>query len=350
MFYTDPKIEKVHLVVLYRNFKAISTKYSHIGLGVNGIHTNKVLRKQSIRADVHGVKDYPDIKGILDKNITCTHCLVEAMWISTSNMQQLLRDYPHIHFIVRNHSQIGFLQVEPGALKLINEYMELQDCEANFSYSSNNKRYCEFFEQVHNSPCLYLPNLYDLDRTTPNQHKSHDHKLLRISCFGALRLLKNHTTAAAAAQMIAKHKNCDLEFYLSVNREEHGKSVLESIKHMFSKLKYAKLIENSWESWSDFRRTVANMDLCLQPSFTETFNITSADACADHVPVVGTNSIEWLPDRWQADMDDAADIAEVGMNLLSNPRSGQIGFDALKQYCDTAKQIWLNYLSSNPVT
>ena len=37
------------------------------------------------------------------------------------------------------------------------------------------------------------------------------------------------------------------------------------------------------------------------------------------VPVVGTHAIDWLPRRWQADSDDAGDIARVAEYLIKSP-------------------------------
>jgi hypothetical protein len=117
---------------------------------------------------------------------------------------------------------------------------------------------------------------------------------------------------------------------------------------MFARVPWATLVESPWEPWASFRRTVAAMDLCMQTSFTETFNLATADATAEGVPVVVSSAIEWAPSHWMASVDDAADCARVGMALLSDPQSAEEGLKALKSYVERGTAIWLKYLSSNP--
>lgn len=142
---------------------------------------------------------------------------------------------------------------------------------------------------------------------------THTSRTLRIGSFGALRLLKNHTTAAAAALMLARKRGCDLEFSVSVESDTMGgAAVLDALRKMFADLKWAKLVERPWEDWATFRQTVSGMDLCLQVSMTETFNITMADAVAEGVPCVVSPSIEWAPDYWKADTDRLEDVVRIG--------------------------------------
>jgi hypothetical protein len=120
------------------------------------------------------------------------------------------------------------------------------------------------------------------------------------------------------------------------------------MKAMFDRLSWAKLIESPWAEWSQFRATVAHMDLCMQVSFTETFNIVTADAVAEGVPSVVSSAIEWTPERWHADVDNAADIARVGSALLWDTHAAEEGLHALERYLKCGLKHWLEYLDSNP--
>lgn len=366
MFYLDHKQEKVHLVVFYRNFqlKTVSggtigsQPHSHRGLGVNGLHTIKVLRKQKIRCELYGVWNPGDITSNLEKlGSSITHVMIEAPWVSTKEMELILFKFPHIHFIVRSHSQIGFLQVEAGAVQLIREYMLLQDSSLNFTLAANNERFCEFIETVYKGRCLYLPNLFDIeksDSSKPHLINSFHSKIhtpgsvLKVSSFGAIRLLKNHSTAAAAALMIARTRNSPLEFYMNVNREEHGNGVLQAIKNLFTDLSWAKLVEVPWQEWSSFKNTVSNMDLALQVSCTETFNLVIADSVSAFIPSIVSNAIEWMPKHFQADIDDAADICRVGTNALNSIKAGFECHQALEKQIKKSIETWMTYLNSSP--
>lgn len=351
MHYLNPNRKSAHVVLFYRNFMSMPGGYCHVGLGNNGIHTVRVLRKHGIRADLYGVREPADIRKILTEIGPATHVVIEAFWVSLPELQSLMAEFPNSHFIVRSHSQISFLQVEAGAIKNLRDLVTYQEGALNLTVAANNRKMCDFVEKTYLGRCLYLPNLYDLDRVHRRMPMvGHHHRTLRIGSFGALRLLKNHTAAAAAALLIAERKRCDLEFWISVNRKENNGSdgILQSLRNMFQGLPWAKLHEHPWEMWPDFRRSVAHMDLTIQASFTETFNITAADSVAEGVPCVTGPAIEWVPSSWQADVDTANDIARVGMALLADPLAAEEGLESLKHYSHTGAERWLRYLDENP--
>jgi hypothetical protein len=49
---------------------------------------------------------------------------------------------------------------------------------------------------------------------------------------------------------------------------------------MYLNVPRAKVVERNWQSWPQFLATVGSMDLLLQPSYTEGFNMASADGIA----------------------------------------------------------------------
>lgn len=366
MHYTAPDKKRAHVVLFYRDFKDYAcTDYGdygydgeentgtgykcHRGLGINALMTAKVLRKNGIRCDLVPAGNVADVRVALDKYAP-THAIIQALWVDGDDQASLCVDFPHVHFIVRVHSQIGFLQVEPKAIKILRDLMFLQEIQLNLTVSSNTHRLRDYLTGVYKSPVLYLPNLYDLDRVNRKRDESFDHRVLRIGSFGAHRLLKNHTTAAAAAMLMAQRHGSDLEFYVNAGREENIKngSIMGALGNMFDRVPWAKLIPAPWSEWSQFRQTVAYMDLCMQVSFTETFNIVTADAVAEGVPSVVSSAIEWTPSSWHADVDNAADIARVGSYLLWDKHGADEGLKHLQRYCMDGIGTWLNYLGSNP--
>ena len=135
---------------------------------------------------------------------------------------------------------------------------------------------------------------------------------------------------------------------MSVNREEHGKGVLQAIRNLLANVPGVRLVEAPWQDWGMFRHQVAGMDLCLQLSATETFNLTTADAAAAGVPSVVGSSITWVPPSWHAEIDSPEHAARVGSGLLGDPKSGQDGRDALAHYLRESIAIWLRYLGESP--
>jgi glycosyltransferase involved in cell wall biosynthesis len=336
-----------HVLIVYRNFLArAENASSHIGLGVNAMHTARVLRKAGVLTDVAGVWTPEQLSTLLDGRPEITHVIIEAPWIPTAKMEAIAWRFPRVRFVLRCHSQIGFLQVEAGAVKLFLEAAKLQDGSLNFTVSGNSGRFCDFVEKTYHYDCLLLPNLYDTDRKNRRPPGFRNTNKVRIGSFGAIRLLKNHATAAAAALIIARKKRLDLEFHLSVNREEHGKGVLQMIRNMFTGLNWATLVEVPWKPWPDFRNYIGTMDLCMQLSHTETFNIVSADAASEGVPSVVSEAIDWAPRDWVAAVDNAIDAAKVGEYLLCDSEQAAEGLRTLEAYQAAGKAAWLEFLAT----
>lgn len=338
-----------HVLLIYRRVVRPSDSGSAIGLGVNAIHTVRVLRRAGVEVDAAPAAEPPDVRNALAARPGITHCVLEAPWVGRAAMNELLRAFPQVHFIVRSHSQIGFLQVEPGAIQLLRELLVLQENFLNLSVSANSVSLKRFFESAYGGHTLYLPNLYDLERVQRKPGRTHVGGTLRVGSFGALRLLKNHTSAAAAALMLARKRGCALEFNVSVENDTMGGgAVLDALRKMFFGLPWARLVEVPWQDWASFRRTVATMDLCMQVSMTETFNITTADATAEGVPSVVSPTIEWAPDYWKADPDRIEDIVRVGGALLASDEAASDGLAALRSFMDDATGRWLEYLGGPP--
>lgn len=331
------------IVLAYKNFAA-HRNISHIGLGVSAINTVKVLRRRGIRAEVWPILHARDLKQRLSAECA-SHVVIAAPWIPSSDLQDLLVANPEVKFAVNCHSNVGFLQADPNGVKLVREAMEIEAGSHNFHLAGNSQKFCKWIRHSFGSPCTYLPNLYYLE----NVH--HPHRplfctgTLRIGAFGATRPLKNFMSAAGAALELSRTLKADLELWLSAGRIEGGDAVLRSAKAMLDGLPHVKLIQNGWQSWPKFRQTVAHMHLLLQPSYTESFNMVTADGVAEGVPSVVSEAIDWAPKHWKAETDDVLDIARVGRNLLSDPHAVRDGFIALTEHNEHGLQAWNAFLA-----
>ena len=139
-----------------------------------------------------------------------------------------------------------------------------------------------------------------------------------------------------------------MEYWLNVNREENAgsKGILTAILNLYAGLPWAKVVQSPWQDWAAFRKTMNKMDLYLQPSFTETFNITVADAIVEGVPAVVSDAIDWAPKGWRAEADSVEDIARVGVEHLESPKTVETGFAALKQHVEHGYQTWWRWLKT----
>lgn len=352
------ELSNVWLKIFYRNFLS-SQSLCHVGLGVSAGMVQRVLKQYlGIIVDVNPVwnTDLSDIDTILSaqqnaytqKNaaIPITHVVIEAPYANPQALTGLLKKYPRIEFTIRVHSQPGFLQVEAGAVSLIRQYIYIQEQNPNFQLSVNNVRCGTFIQQSYRTPALYLPNLYWHHRVARKPYKLPT-KLIRIGSFGALRLLKNHSTAAAAAMILARQHGYDLEFYLSVNREEQGKGVLQAIRNFMNNVPGVTLVEIPWAQWSEFRHWIANLDIHFQVSMSETFNITTADAISEGVPSVVSDAIEWTPNDFWCEIDDPYKIANVANTIIHDPTAPARGLQHLEDYVSVGIDTWKNWFIGN---
>ena len=98
-------------------------------------------------------------------------------------------------------------------------------------------------------------------------------------------------------------------------------------------------------SLGQFRAVVARMHLMLQPSYTESFNMVTADGIAEGVPSVVSTAIDWVPRDWQVCADNVLGIAKTAKRLLRNPAAGADGYRALRTYVADGMKSWQAYLT-----
>jgi hypothetical protein len=222
--------------------------------------------------------------------------------------------------------------------------LDLEQGGLNFKAAGNSNRFCRWIHSAFERPCTWLPNLYFLESRIPKLRRPWNGSTLRIGAYGAVRPLKNHLSAAAAALQLKHELHVALEFHISVGRVEGGSTVVRSIRAMMNDLPGVTLIEDEWWQWPRFRQVVRHMDLIMQPSFTETFNMVTADAASEGIPAVVSDAIDWAPADWKAEVDDAVDIAKTAKYLLHHQHAGAEGFAALHKHNDDGLRAWHAYL------
>jgi hypothetical protein len=319
------------LILAYKNFAA-NRNISHIGLGVSALNSAKVLRRHGIKADVWPIVSASELRARLRES-PAEQVIVSAPWIPSIELLKLGADFPETNFAVNCHSNVGFLQADRNGVKLMREMLDLEMGSHNIRVAGNSLRFCRWIQFAFGARCAYLPNLYFLDGPRNWLQKPFSGGALRIGVFGATRPLKNLMSAAGAALEISRAMRSPLELWLSAGRAEGGgESILGAVKEMLHGLPHVSLKLNGWQSWPSFRQTVAHMHLLLQPSYTESFNMVTADGVAEGIPSVVSDAIDWAPDDWKANVDDVLDISRVGRRLLCDPHAAMDGLRALESY------------------
>jgi hypothetical protein len=336
----------IHLALVFKDFAAWC-RSSCVGLNVAGFATAKVLRDAGIDVHVFPVRHNVDIVTAIDHyNEThheqITHCVISAPWLSVYDLEALVKNFTGTKFAILSHSNVGFLQADPEGVRLLRAYHELSKNYSNLHVGGNCNRFTDWMMGSYGGEIVHLPNLYPVGKC---KVKTHTGVPIRIGAFGALRPYKNFMTAAGAATVIQRRLGLPVEFHMSGGGEEIGNCISNAINQVFENTGVT-LIKHDWQYWDDFVELVGRMDLLLQPSFTESFNMVTADGIHAGVPSVVGPAISWAPDDWKADPDNALDIASVGLGLLKNPNSNVRGFKALRRHNARAIEQWLAFLGT----
>lgn len=239
-----------------------------------------------------------------------THVFIEALWVVPSKFDVLLPLYPQVKWYIRTHSNTPFLSNEGMAIEWINGYKKIKEKYNNFNVAPNSLKLINELKLSMDLNCDYTPNIYKplnyVCQDNNHHPKVNKHKgIINIGCFGAIRPMKNQLLQAMAAIAFANEIGKTLHFHMNFARfEQYGEPIYRNIKHLFSNQKKHKLIEHPWEPHEQFFKLIRSLDLGLQVSFTETFNIVAADFVINNIPLVGSSEIEWLSYLYKAHPTD----------------------------------------------
>ena len=224
-----------------------------------------------------------------------THVIIEAIWVVPEKFEILQKLHPKVKWIIRNHSDIPFLATEGCAIDWMFRYLEYKNVIVSSNLRSTNDDFKRMLPEPERS--VYLPNYYFPENPLPTRNYDRgSHKYVHIACFGAIRTLKNQLIQAVAALQFAKEINKKLVFHINGGRVENdGNPVLKNIRSLFSHSKdRATLVEHPWLPHKEFLELCLSMDIGMQVSFSETFNIVTADMVSVGTPVVCSSEIGWV--------------------------------------------------------
>jgi len=239
--------------------------------------------------------------------------IIEAYWVVPEKFEVLTRLHPKVKWIIRNHSEMPFAAQEGIIMDWSLRYLLYPNVyvSCNSSRSANDMGILLEAAYPHKGKkVVYLPNMYYSKHQKVSPSKP-ENECLDIACFGAIRPLKNHLIQAVAAIEFAKLKHKKLRFHINGNRIEGGQvsnNILKNLRLLFAKLPDCELVEHPWYSHEDFLEVLKTMDLGLQVSFSETFNIISADMVHVGLPIVTSKECLWAPHIVFTDPTDTTKI------------------------------------------
>lgn len=275
--------------------------------------------------------------------------ILEAIWCPPYKLQELSELHPKVKWIVRVHSKTPFLANEGIALEWLNQYNKIKNTLISFNSLETNRDYLKLGYKA-----IYLPNIYfvnkfplsfikvDIEFKKNIKHNvpyAQRKNILHVGCFGAIRPMKNHLNQAIAAIEYADKVNRPLFFHINMGRlEQKGEQVLKNLRALFANSKKHHLIEWGWLSHHEFNYLITKMEFGMQVSFSESFNIVSADFVANNIPIVVSKDITWMPFLFRANATNTESI----VNKISVMRF----FPRITKWLNKLALFIYNYLNS----
>lgn len=290
----------------------------HSGLFNSASFVCEMLQKMGYDTEIIHVID----NNCIDREVTRFKpdvVVIEAYWVVPEKFDILSKLHPKVKWIVRNHSRLPFLANEGIAMDWTLKYAAYPNVFISSNALDTNEEIRCLIKNAYPNmsaeelvlKCPYLPNYYPIEdkfKKIDRCDRRDKTDIIDVACFGAVRPLKNHLIQAVAAIKYANKVGKKLRFHINATRiENKGDQVLKNIRLMFSHLEH-ELVEHEWAPHDQFLDKLEKIDIGLQCSYTETFNIVAADLVSRCVPVVASSQIEWVSSFFYADPNNSDDI------------------------------------------
>jgi hypothetical protein len=334
------------LFILKQNSYGDYGDYGHYGYGYgarSGLYTSAklvsdALNHAGIPSKIVCVTDNNNIdKEVFDYKPTVV--IIEALWVVPEKFDILKKLHPHVRWVVRIHSEVPFLALEGLAIEWIKGYLSRGVTVAFNSLESSND-----FAQP---GVTYLPNIYPFVRNTV---KLNQNKILRIGCFGAIRPMKNQLLQAMAAIRFADRVGMQMFFHMNTGRIEGWESIniLTNIRALFAGSGQYKLVEHDWLKHEMFLELLGTMDIGMQVSMSESFNIVTADMVNVGIPVVVSEAIKWVDPVCQA-RPSINSIVDTMEDVWENAKIIRYNQWLLELFSNSSLRLWTKFINeTNP--
>lgn len=343
------------LFILKRREDYNSILHSHVGLSTGLYNSanfmNEMLNNTGIESNLFVAIDNNCIDRTVNK-YRPTHVIIEALWVLPSKFEILCKLHPNITWIIRLHSEMPFMAGEGMAMDWIGDYSEYPNLVIACNAPRMLKETRVYLKSKHRwtdkqteDRVIYLPNYYPQDYKSKKFNKNKDS--IDICCFGAIRPLKNHLLQAISAIGFAEKIGKKLNFHVNAGRiEMQGSPVINNLKGLFEQLSDTghQLVNHQWRPRDEFLELCATMDIGLQVSFSETFNIVNADLISQGIPIIGSVEIPWIVHKYAADPTDSDDIIDKLTSAYNWPKINVTTNQwSLTHYTNNTLKIWNKY-------
>ena len=145
------------------------------------------------------------------------------------------------------------------------------------------------------------------------------------------------------------HKH--LVFHINKHSEQAGDQVYKNLFHLFTSdnNKYnVTLVEHEWLEHNDFLNLISKMNIGLQVSYSESYNIVAADFISMNVPIVTSNEIKLVTPLSYANPNSISSIKKsLKLNYILSEFKLQI-LNKITLFFNNllAKKIWQKFFKN----
>jgi hypothetical protein len=334
------------LFILKERFYDNDLKVNSYGLINSSNHLAKYLEELGCKVNIVTVIDSNGIDKVVYEYKPDV-VIIEALWVTGDKLKELIeiKRYKKISWIIRVHSDIGFLGVETLALKYINDYIKLN--KNNLIIAPNNENFTKYISNSLQHKFTYLPNV--IEEKFVKRPEIINSNIINIGCFGALRILKNQLFQAMCAMKAADILNKTLHFHIMVNVKIDDKTlnpILKNFDELFKNSKHV-LVKHQWMENNDFQNLIKKMDLGLQLSYTESFNIVVADFVNNNTLILVSDAIRWMPNKLKTSTTNYDDVVNKIIFAYKHKNSHFLKRKMCRyliKYNIIAKNIWFVFI------
>ncbi|MBR5597573.1 MAG: hypothetical protein IKW30_09235 [Lachnospiraceae bacterium] len=271
------------------------------GVTVSVNHLCRCLDDENIKYEIIY---YENDEDLYEKAIQCTSKCINLQVPSFGDevLKKILKVKDNV--VISIHSTLCNLQVEEGSLGRLLE-MGNSDYQ-NLRFTCPAQCECDGLNALVKREYLYLPNTFsypcdDIVIAEKTKEKRTLNRTLKISLVCAYRPLKNMITQVAAVIMLAKEYDLELHLFDSNFQSPVYKDILAMAKYNNLKIVMHPQMKNF-----DCFQEIADFDLGLQVSLSETFSYVAFEHMIQGIPVVGSDSV-----RFSSEIVTYSDVNEI---------------------------------------
>lgn len=299
------------------------TEAAGVGESVYGYLS--VLSSMGLRASVHNISSLADV-------VAETKPRAVLIGPSKANLDILdvVEKNPDTVFGMRTYTNIGVWE-SYGELGPLVSWVRNGTKHSNVRLLCNSRR---TFEALRHIPCArFFPNICTAVMLPPRDQRQEG--IINVAWGGRPDWTKNIPVIALAAMSACRHR----ELRMHVWEGSAGPNTGNRYGRWFDMLG-DRLIRHAYaDGYEAFRNEMrrTSVDVFVHPSLSESYCFSAADALTAGFPVVGSRSIEFLPDSWKVrDLGNATETAAKILALAS--LSSDDVYKAQEAFCVTNRQ------------